>query len=113
MLGSKKHWKTRMIQPRAPCTRAGRSCYRLSGAVHGPNGVWIPDTAVDGKLEDGAHSVFLKDVLPKEEYKLVEKETKKAKMKEKLKVSFKIRVQRKLETRQRTVAGRKAVLEGF
>ena len=102
-----------MIQPRAPCTRAGRSCYRLSGAVHGPNGVWIPDTAVDGKLEDGAHSVFLKDVLPKEEYKLVEKETKKAKMKEKLKVSFKIRVQRKLETRQRTVAGRKAVLEGF
>ena len=39
------------------------------------------DTAVDEE-----HTVFLKDVLPKEEYKVVEEEQKKTKMEEKLKV---------------------------
>ena len=43
------------------------------------------DTAVDENL-DKEHTVFLKDVLPKEEYKVVEKEQKKTKMEEKLKV---------------------------
>ena len=39
------------------------------------------DTAIDEE-----HTVFLKDVLPKEEYKVVEEEQKKTKMEEKLKV---------------------------
>ena len=39
------------------------------------------DTAIDE-----VHTVFLKDVLPKEEYKVVEEEQKKTKMEEKLKV---------------------------
>lgn len=42
------------------------------------------DTAVDENLGE-KKAVFLKDVLPKNEYKVVEKEEKKAKMKEKLK----------------------------
>ena len=43
------------------------------------------DTAVDENLGE-KKTIFLKDVLPKAEYKVVEKEEKKAKMKEKLKV---------------------------
>ena len=43
------------------------------------------DSAVDENLGE-KKTVFLKDVLPKDEYKVVEKEEKKAKMKEKLKV---------------------------
>ena len=43
------------------------------------------DTAVD-ENQDNEHTVFLKDVLPKEEYKVVEEEQKKTKMEEKLKV---------------------------
>ena len=43
------------------------------------------DTAVDGDLEE-RNSVFLKDNLPKAEYKKIEKEEKKRQMKEKLKV---------------------------
>ena len=43
------------------------------------------DTAVD-ESQDNEHTVFLKDVLPKEEYKVVEEEQKKTKMEEKLKV---------------------------
>ena len=45
------------------------------------------DTAVD---ENKEHSVFLKDVLPKEEYKVVEQEQQKTKMEEKLKVNDQI-----------------------
>ena len=43
------------------------------------------DTAVD-ENQDNENTVFLKDVLPKEEYKVVEEEQKKTKMEEKLKV---------------------------